>query len=322
MGHRHAMALRAVRGVRIVAATDIDADAANEFTVRFGAAATRDAASLVARPDVDAIVVATSDDAHREPMLTALAGDKPVLVEKPLATSLADAQAIAAAARSRPGRVVLVGHLLRHDPRFAAAAERIGHGEIGAIGHVAFRRNSSVLGPRRYGTRARLVFHVLAHDVDLLRFMTGLAVERVYAQAVLRDGAAIAILALLTLQGGALCALEACWDLPPAPGAMLDGAATIVGSAGAIRIETLDQGLAIFDAHGIHYPDTMRYWERDGTGGGLVRLQAEHFIACIDRGLAPRATLADGHEAVRICAAIEASLAHQAAVDLAEFPAS
>lgn len=321
MGYRHAMALRAVRGVRIAAVTDIDAAARDRLAQQLGAEPVGDAGSLVGRSDVDAIVIATSDDAHCAPLLLAFGSGKPVLVEKPLVTSPEDLHAIETAWRARPGRIALVGHLLRHDPRFVGAAERIRRGEIGAVGHLAFRRNSSVLGPRRYGARARLAFHVLAHDVDLLRFMTGLAVRRVYAQAVEHDGAQTAILALMTLEGDALCSLEASWGLPPAPGAMLDGAVTVVGRSGAIKVETLDQGLAVFDEHGLHYPDTMRYWESDGFGGGLVRLQAEHFIACIDHGVAPRATLTDGCEAVRICAAIEESLACARPVDLAERPA-
>lgn len=321
MGYRHAMALRGVRGVRIVALADIDPCAAARLAATLDVEIVADAAALVARPDIDAVVIATSDDHHREPLLAALTAGKPVLVEKPLTTSLAEAREIMAAAQARPGPVILVGQLLRHDPRFAGAAERIRGGAIGAVSHLVFRRNSSVLGPQRYGDRARLAFHVLAHDVDLLRFMTGLAVERVYAQAVPRDGSPTALLALLTLEGGALCSLEACWGLPPAPGAMLDGAAEIIGTTGAIKVETLEQGLAVFDAEGIHHPDTMRYWERDGTGGGLVRIQAEHFIACIDRGLEPRATLSDGYEVVRICAAIEASLARGAPVSVTEMDA-
>ncbi|MBM3522687.1 MAG: Gfo/Idh/MocA family oxidoreductase [Alphaproteobacteria bacterium] len=312
MGSRHALALTAVRGVCIVAVSDSEPVTARRLAERVGATVVADGPMLVARADVDAIVIATSDDAHREPLLAALATGKPVLVEKPLTTSLDEARAVVAVAR--PGQVVLVGHLLRHDPRFAGAAERIRRGEIGAVVHAAFRRNSSVLGPRRYGDRARLAFHVLAHDVDLLRYMTGLRIERVYAQAAEREGVITTILAILSLEGGALCSLEACWGLPPAPGAMLDGSALVVGAAGAIRVETLDQGLAVFDAHGLHFPDTMRWWEADGVGAGLVRLQAEHFIACIDRGLAPRATLDDGVEAVRICAAIEASISTGAPV--------
>ncbi len=312
MGYRHGMALSSIRGVRITAVTDLAPDAAARLAQQFGAEVIADHQDLLARADVDAVVIAVSDDSHLEPTLDAVAARKHILLEKPLATSLDHARRILAAAECVTDRIFMVGHLLRFDPRFAGAAARVAGGEIGEIVHIAMRRNSSVNGPRRYGRRVCLPFHVSVHDADLLRFITGQTVERVYAQATRRvlelEGQYDTLLAVLNLSSGALCAMEACWVLPPSYRAALDGSVEIVGTTGVIYVDTLRQGLTVIDQTGPNYPDTMRYWEQDRQGQGLVRTQAGHFIDCIDRRCTPKATARDGYEAIRICQALQDSV--------------
>lgn len=312
MGYRHGMALSSVRGVRIVAVTDLIPAPAARLAQQFGAEAVAHHGDLLARADVDAVVIAVSDDAHLEPTLDAVAAHKHILLEKPLATSLDHGRRILEAAEHTTDRVFLVGHLLRFDPRFVGAAEKVAGGEIGDIVHISMRRNSNVDGPRRYGHHVHLPFHVSVHDADLLRFITGLAVEQTYAQATQRvlesEGQYDTLLAVLNLAGGGLCAMEACWVLPPSYRSALDGSVEIVGTKGVIYIDTLRQGLTVVDQSGPYYPDTVRYWEQDGRGNGLVCAQAQHFIDCIDGACRPKVTARDGYEAIRICQALQDSI--------------
>ncbi len=312
MGYRHSMAVKALRGAKVTAVTDIMPAAAEKLAGKIGAAAVSSHQDLLKRPDVDAVVIAVSDDAHLVVTLDAVAAGKHILLEKPLAMSLDEGRRILEAAENMTGRVFMVGHLLRFDPRFDGAAEALRRGDIGDIVHVATRRNSSILGPQRYGRHVRLPFHVSVHDADLLRFITGLTVTQVYAQATSRvlkkEGQYDSLLAVLNLSGGAIASMEACWVLPPCYRAGLDGFVEVIGTRGVIYVETLQQGLTIVDDTGPYYPDTMRYQERDGQGGGLVREQMQHFIDCIDHVRTPRVTVRDGYEAIRISQALQDSI--------------
>ena len=103
--------------------------AASELAERTGAPAHyTDFAELLRRDDLDAVSVCTPDGLHREPCEQALAGGRHVLVEKPIATTVADAEAIVAAAR-RADATLLVGHCLRFDPRYDQARQAVARGE-------------------------------------------------------------------------------------------------------------------------------------------------------------------------------------------------
>jgi predicted dehydrogenase len=116
MGERHARIYAGLPDVELVAICDVRESAAQELAERTGASAHyADFAELLRRDDLDAVSVCTPDALHREPCELALAGGRHVLVEKPIATTVVDAEAIVAAAR-RAGSALLVGHCLRFDP--------------------------------------------------------------------------------------------------------------------------------------------------------------------------------------------------------------
>ena len=124
--------LRGLADVELVAVCDVRETAARELAERTGAAAYSDFAELLRRVDLDAVSVCTPDGLHREPCERALAGGRHVLVEKPIATTVEDAEAIVAAAH-RAGVVLLVGHCLRFDPRYDQARQAVARGELGPI---------------------------------------------------------------------------------------------------------------------------------------------------------------------------------------------
>ena len=106
IAHRFADALAAVPGARLVAVTGRDADRAREFASRWVqagqmAAAGSDLNALLNDPEVDAVYVATPHSAHAEAVAAALRAGKPVLCEKPLAPTAAQAEVLVALARER-----------------------------------------------------------------------------------------------------------------------------------------------------------------------------------------------------------------------------
>ena len=99
--------------------------------------------ALVRRPDLDAVLVLTSDEYHADTAIAALRHGKHVLVEKPIALTLADAEAIARA-RDEAGRQVMVGYMRRYAPAFLQAIA-----EVKRLERISYVRVRDIIGRNR-----------------------------------------------------------------------------------------------------------------------------------------------------------------------------
>lgn len=133
--------------VRVVAVTDTDPDRAAALAARHGGEAVADIAVLLADDRVDVVVITTPPSTHAALAIAALDAGRHVFCEKPLATSAADARAVVAAAE-RAGRVVVVDHVLRHNPILAAVV-RLQEAVLGPPRRFLFENDASDerLGP-------------------------------------------------------------------------------------------------------------------------------------------------------------------------------
>lgn len=100
-----------------------------------GARVTEDWRELVAAADIDAVAISTPNHLHAEATLAALAADKHVLLEKPMATTIADCDRLVAAARRSKG-VLTIGHEMRRSPQWVRIKEALDAGAIGAPRHA------------------------------------------------------------------------------------------------------------------------------------------------------------------------------------------
>jgi predicted dehydrogenase len=147
-GGDHLKRLRGLPGVRVVALCDLDPQVlarvaggpGGEGTAPF---TTTEARELIARPDVDAVVIATPDHWHALLTVWACQAGKDVYVEKPMSHSVWEGRRMVEAAR-RHGRIVQVGTQHRSDPGLLAARSYLREGHLGKILHVhavyCFRR--------------------------------------------------------------------------------------------------------------------------------------------------------------------------------------
>src|SRR4051795_5943482 len=110
---------------------------------------------LAERPEIEAVVVATPEWLHLDPSLAAIEAGKHLFLEKPMATTVAEAERILAAAQAA-GITLLVCHQLRFDPRYALAKEAVERGEIGELLHLSARRNTTSLAAARVQGRIPL----------------------------------------------------------------------------------------------------------------------------------------------------------------------
>lgn len=137
--------------LRVAAAGDTVRAAADRVAGRFGIPAQYDAGALIRRDDVDIVHIATPPSTHGELALAAIAAGKQVLVEKPLAVRLADADAILAAAAARRA-IAPVNFVLRYSPVVQAVQAIIDSGVLGKPLHAVFENfaQDEGLGPHHW----------------------------------------------------------------------------------------------------------------------------------------------------------------------------
>lgn len=117
---------------------------------------------------IDAVILALPPQAHAENALRAIAAGKHVLVEKPIALTVADGEQIVAAARAR-GVVAMTGHVLRFHPAFERLLALVQSGELGAIRYVHSHR----VGLGKFHTENDALWDIAPHDISLILAVTG-----------------------------------------------------------------------------------------------------------------------------------------------------
>ncbi|MQY14782.1 Inositol 2-dehydrogenase/D-chiro-inositol 3-dehydrogenase [Streptomyces sp. RB5] len=158
---------RRIRGASVTAVTDLDRALAEKSAGE--AKVYPDGAALIASPEVDAVLVACSDAAHAEHVLTAIAAGKPVLCEKPLAVTPEDCLRIMAAEESHGSRLVQVGFMRRYDAGYREMHRVISAGDIGRplLMHCAHRNRAS----RPDYTTEMAVLSSGVHEIDAARWL-------------------------------------------------------------------------------------------------------------------------------------------------------
>jgi myo-inositol 2-dehydrogenase/D-chiro-inositol 1-dehydrogenase/UDP-N-acetylglucosamine 3-dehydrogenase len=306
MGRGHATCVAQSGRAELVAVTDLNSGRADELAGRLGAAAYRSHRELLDRVDVDAVIVCTPDWEHREVCVDAASDGKHILVEKPLAMAVEDCDAIIAAADNAKV-TLMVGHILRFDPRYAAARAAVDSGEIGAVSYMYARRSNTVVQPRRFGGNTTVLHYLAVHDVDWMLWAMGEPVTQVQAASsreVLRDlGVDDAVFAVLRFSGGAIACIHAAWVRAEHDPVDLDACLEVVGTRGSLHVEAPNAGLRV-EGERSRRVDTTYGFAMSGKAGGALREEVDHFLQCLQEGRAP---LVDGRQARAAVAVVNAA---------------
>jgi predicted dehydrogenase len=270
---------------------------------------------LARTPDLDCLFIVTPEDLHASHALRALDLGIPIFMEKPLATNTADAHAIVAKATAS-GIPLQIGFVLRFDAQHAMLAARIQSGEFGPIVSIRAKRNCSQSWFAIYGDRAHTVYETIIHDIDLILWYTGSRCRTVYAAQRHLTGHTYpdALLAILQFENGAMATLESSWLVPDsAPrnvdagdwSGTIDAELEVIGTKQSTRYRMLDSGMVVTSGqHSIH-PETGLWPEVHGAIGGALRLEVEHFLACVRTARASNvASLPDTLHGLEIAEAI------------------
>lgn len=311
-----------VPGAELAGVADADVEARRERAAEFGCDAYPDLEAVVSDDRVDAVVIGTPTFTHAEIATAALAAGKHVLSEKPLASSLDEAQAIAAAVAGSD-RVFMIGFMRRFDAGFRRAADRIAAGDIGQPLLVRSTTRGPGLPPPWAWDPAGsggLVAEVNSHDLDTVRWLGGADLERVHAvgRAAKRPDLAeehpgfIDLLAVTAeLSNGALGQIDgAC---PATYG--YDARVEVYGSEGVVFAGSPVEGPLLVRA-GEARRDPVRAWAE--LFADAYRSEDVHFVRACRGETEPSPTVADGVAALEGAFAVNLSVAEDRAVALGE----
>lgn len=271
-----------------------------------GARLTGDLSDLLDDPDLDAVALATPVSTHAALAAAVVEAGKHCFVEKPLAQTTADAERVVALAEAS-GRTLMVGHLLEYHPAVRKLKELIDSGELGdRIFYVYGNRLN--LGKLRADENA--LWSLGAHDVSVVLHLVDEEPTELIAhgESYVRGGIEDVVFCFLRFPTGLSAHLHLSWLDPHKERRLV-----VVGSRRMATFDdmALEGKLTIYDkgfdedAHGYG-----EYITRAGgsyrpriTNAEPLRLECQHFIACVRNGERP---LSDGESGLRVVRVLEA----------------
>jgi len=288
MGREHLRALNAL-GARVLVWSRGGADALAE---ELGAEPVTSFDELIRA--ADAIDITTPTPTHLEFGRAALAAGKHVICEKPLGRTVADAEALVAAAEAA-GRLLLPAHVVRWFPAYARAKQRVDAGRLGELQRLRFFRGGSYPRSAWFADHEQsggVAMDLMIHDLDQARWLAG----EVVSVTATREMGAVAghpfetASVTLTHASGAITRADASWGPPDA---RFTTEFALVGTAGSLS-----------------------HSSRDGEPGENPYLaQLGDFLAAIETGAPVRVTPDDAVAAVRLATAGLESIATGRPVD-------
>lgn len=267
---------------------------------------------------LDAIDVLTPEHLHVEPVLYALSAGLHVFVEKPLASTPEEARRLVSAAEAS-GRVLMVGHVLRFDARYAEAKARVAGGETGRIRSIYAKRNN---GKQYFPLYSRIspVFILGIHDIDMMHWLMDDDVVEVTA---IRSSSGHEtedlIWSMLRFGRGGIGILENNWLLPDGAPSFMDVRTEITGDEGSLTVRDPEGGLTFANGRGMDQPSLMSGFDVHGKTSGPLADELRHFADCVRLGR-PSDILRpiDAWKAVRVAWAVRESAVQGRPVRLSE----
>ena len=204
---------------------------------------------LIERPEVDAVVIATSTWAHAEPSILAANAGHTLFIEKPLATDARESAQVLSSIKENKVDAV-VGYTQRFRRRFLVVKEKIQSGQIGNVRSAvtrAFMNRMAPMGEVRLTQDRRSLTPMVVsgtHSLDMCLWLMGDNAQPVSIFARSNDsvmselGTKDATFGVFTMEDGAIWSMNICWALPKEwPGAVYGLEIGIVGTKGVIDIE-------------------------------------------------------------------------------------
>jgi len=318
MGRNHLRILAGRPDIRLAAVADPVGPTLASATDQTGAQGFAEPLAMIAEADLDAVVIAAPTTAHVPLALAAIERRIAVLVEKPLAATIGEAQRIVVAAREA-GVPVQVGHVERFNPAVLELGRLIDAGWLSSIYSIASRR----AGP--FPARIRdvgVTVDLATHDVDIISWIAGERPARVYAETAQRIHATNEdlLFGLLHFPSGATGMLDVNWLTPAKRRQLL-----VVGEEGMFELDYLTQRLTFTRATDTTNPRLIGGYAPTFEGETIelpvasiepLAAELDAFLGVVRSGGRPVVDAEDGLWAVAIATSLLTAAADGRAIDL------
>lgn len=266
----------------LAAVADVNGETAEKFGAEYGCRAYADYEEMLKNEELDAVSVCVPEDYHVAPAVAAANAGVNLFLEKPIAKTAAEALEIKDACEKNGVRL-MVGHVLKLDPRYVQLHDSVKAGELGEISQIFVKRQNPKSVAARFRGRVSFFYYLGVHDIEwMLSYANGNKPVRVYAQRNNVINGAVddfdTTFVIVNFDNGALGCVCLGWSLPDNDAVGILSSVELIGSKGMGAIDTRNSGLEIITDNVAKYPDTLLWPEYNGKIQGDLKAEVDHFI--------------------------------------------
>lgn len=321
MGKHHARVYNDLETTELVAVADPDESRRQAVARRYKVSAYTTGEEMLDRERLDVVSIAVPTAEHHAAALAAIRRDVHLLVEKPIASTIEEARDIVSQAAAR-GLTLMVGHVERFNPAVVELKRRLSARALGQAFQIHARRLSPFPG---YIRDVGVVMDLATHELDIMRYLVGAEIQRVYAETGRKVHAQHEdmLSGLLRFENDVLGVLDINW-LTPAKVREV----RITGEHGMFLVDYLGQDLYFYENSGAPTEWDALAVLRDVEQGNMLKirvtkvepLEAElrAFVAAAETGDPPPVTGADGTWALALAKLLLVSAAEGRPVSVRE----
>jgi len=310
MGANHARIYNELDEVTLVGVCDADPQLAEKVASRYRTSHYVDHRDLLDRERPDLVSIAVPTGFHRQVALDTIERGVHLLVEKPIADTVANAEEMVRQAEGA-GVQLMVGHVERFNPAVVELKRRLQDGQLGKMFQIHVRR----LGPFPHRVRdVGVVIDLATHDLDVMCHLTQANVLRAYAETEqeIHTHHEDSLSGLLRFDNGVVGVLDVNWLTPTKVREL-----SVTGEKGMFVVNYLTQDLYLYENEYVG-SDWDRLGMLKGVGeGNMIKLriakkepllvELESFLTCVREGTPPPVSGRDGIRALGLAQALVAS---------------
>lgn len=308
----------------LVAVCDLNKEITDKIGKEYQVKTYNDVDEMLENEAIDAVSIATPDAFHMDPALSAIRHGKPILVEKPLATTSEDARKILEEAKKYNVRVAVDYHK-RWDPAAINIKNELDKEETGKVIRGYMSMEDIIDVPTEWfgwADKSSPVHFLGTHCYDQIRWYMGCEVEEVYAvgtKELLKSKGVDtydSIQAFLKLENGCYWTVENSWVLPKGFAKNNDGRTQIICENALLRVDSQNRGVEIYDHNKCRTPNSYFILNSGGRPKGFGIEPINDFVYCLMNDEPFIADGNDGLQAELIAEAVHKSLETKQAVKI------
>ncbi len=310
MGKNHARIYADMEDTNLVAIADPDAVLVRKLAKKYGCKAYTNYTDMLCTEKIDLISVVVPTELHKNVALDVISKGVDILLEKPIASDVKDAQEIIDFAE-RKGIKLLIGHIERFNPAIRELKRRLSNDELGRVFKIDINR----VGP--FPARIRdvgVVIDLAVHDLDIMRYITGSEVKKISSELdkKINSSHEDLVKALVRLDNGTICTLSVDWLTPTKIRNL-----AITGEKGMFIVNYITQDI-YFHENALLNGSTSTFPAINGVLEGKMTkffiqkkepllAELEHFVDCVKNDTKPLVKGEDGLVALELAKRIISS---------------